>query len=349
LALVWSPAVTPTTDISLFAQLIGYDGMLWSATQDPSHPVGHLAAGEIVIERFTIHPLLHAVPGDYALTVGAYSPDGRFTSADGADAVRLTTISVIPATLRPVTARPAHVRFAGGPTLIGVDYDTGAPALVRAYLHWAGPGAGVDAQVRNQTGTVIGQKRIPALERSQYATLAFDFSGSVAQVALLDGDQPRRRSLLFGAAAPLPSHAPGERYVSFGDSLVLTGVDGPRAALRPEEEVTLALRFLSRRPLERDYIISTALHGINADGTWDWRADDDSVPALGAIPTLKWIHNSSVFDPHQLSIPADPPPTFAEGQLVIYDHFTQIPLPPLDERLHLGHAISLGTWPVASR
>jgi hypothetical protein len=348
LTLVWSPAVTPTTDISIFAQLIGYDGMLWSATQDPSHPVGRLAAGEIVIERLIIYPLLHAMPGDYGLKVGAYSPDGRFTSAEGIDAIQLTTVKVNPATLRPVTTHPTHVRFAGGPTLIGVDYDTSAPAPIRTYLHWAGPGAGADVQMLDQTGVVIGQKPIPALERGQYATLAFDFSGSVAQVALFDGDQPRRRTLLFGAVAPLPSHKPGERYVPLGDSLVLIGVDGPRAALKPEEEVTLALRFLSRRPLERDYIISTALYGINADGTWNWRADDDSVPALGAIPTLKWIHNSSVFDPHQLSIPADPPPTFAEGQLVIYDHFTQIPLPPLDERPLLGHTVSLGSWLVVS-
>jgi hypothetical protein len=76
--------------------------------------------------------------------------------------------------------------------------------------------------------------------------------------------------------------------------------------------------------------------------------DKDSVPALGAIPTLKWIHNSTVFAPHRLTIPNDAPQLPAEGSLVIYDHFTQAPLPPLDERLHLPPTISLGTWTVTA-
>jgi hypothetical protein len=344
LTLAWSPAVTPTTDLSLFAQLIGDDGRLWSSTRDASHPAGHLVAGEVVVERFTIYPLLHALPGDYGLTVGAYTPHDRLTTDDGADALRLATVAIRSATLRPVTTHPTYVRFSGGPTLIGVDYDSGVPGQVRAYVHWAGPGAEADVRLQDGDGAVLGQGHVPALARGQYATIAFDLAAAPAQVALLDGERPRRWNLLFGGAAPLPKPDSDERHVPFGDSLVLVGVDGPEGDLEPGEQVALNLRFLGSRPLERDYIVSTALVGINADGTWAWRAGDDSVPALGAIPTLKWIHGSSVFDPHRLTIPADAPPVPIDGQLVVYDHFTQAPLPLLDERLKLGHAVPLGTF-----
>jgi hypothetical protein len=348
LTLAWSPTSAPKSDLSLFAQLIGTDGRLWSATRDASHPAARLVAGEVVVERFVIHPRLHAPPGDYGLAVGVYTPDGRLRTTDGDDVVGLTMVHVRPSTPRPVTTHPTYVRFAGGPTLIGVDYDTGVSILMRVYLHWAGPGAEADVQLLDKSGAVIGQKHVPALARGQYATVALDFSGFPARIVLLDGDQPRRWNLLFERGAPLPSPTPDERYVPFGDSLVLVSSDGQAKGVKPGSDVTLGLHFLSRRPLERDYIVSTALVGLNPDDTWAWRVDDDSVPALGAIPTLKWIHNSAVYDPHRLTIPADALSPDADGYLVVYDHFTQTPILPLDERLRLPPTTPLGTWTVTS-
>jgi hypothetical protein len=349
LTLVWSPAVTPTTDVSTFAQLIGQDGRLWSATLDSRHAPSHLVAGEVVVERFVVYPLLHAPPGDYALTVGAYTAGGRLTTGESGQAVRLTTVRLRPSTLRPVTIHATRVRFAGGPTLVGVDYDAGMPGQVRVFLHWAGPGTASDAHLLDASGAVVGQVHVPALARGQYATAAADVSDFPARIALLDGDQPRRWNLLFGGGAPLPMGAAGERYVPFGDSLVLAGLDAPTGALEPATQVTLGLHFLSRRPLERDYVVSAALVGLNPDTTWAWRVDDDSVPALGAIPTLKWIHASAVFDPHRLTVPADAPQLPAAGSLAVYSHFTQTPLPPLDERFPLPPTVPLGTWPVTPR
>jgi hypothetical protein len=346
LTLAWSPTVSPTVDLSVFAQLIGQDGRLWSAALDSNHPPSRLLAREVVVERFVVYPLLHAPPGDYALTVGAYTPSGRLATDEGAEAVQLATVHLRASALRPVTVHPTRVRFAGGPTLIGVDYDTGEPGQVRTFLHWAGPGTEADLQVLDRSGAVIGQTRVPDLERGQYATVAVGSPGFPARVALLDGDQPRRWNLLFGGSAPLPPGAAGERYVPFGDSLVLTGLDEPAGDLHPGQDVTLGLHFLSTHPLERDYVFSTALVGLNPDRTWAWRVDEDSVPALGAIPTLKWIRNSAVFDPHRLTIPSDAPQLPAAGSLVAYDHFTQAPLPPLDERFRLPPTVPLGTWPV---
>jgi len=365
LTLAWSPAVTPTADVALFAQLIGPDGRLWSAAQDRSRPAGRLVAGEVVIEQFVVYPLLHASPGSYALVVGAYLPTEpgapRLTTPGETDAVRLTTVRLRPSTLRPVTRYPTFVRFAGGPTLIGIGYDTGVPGQVRVYLHWSGPGAEATLQLLDENGAVLGQSHVPALERGQYATTAVDFSTlptldelfrgahlypAPDRVRLLDGDHPRRWNLLFSGPVPLPAPAPGERYVPFGDSLILVGCEGPSGDLEPGTDVALGLHFLGVRPLERDYVVSTALTGLNPDGTWAWHDTHDTIPALGAIPTLKWIRGSAIFDPHQLAVPRDALPVPAAGSLVIYDHFTQAPLPPLDERL--GPTAPLGTWAVAS-
>jgi hypothetical protein len=68
---------------------------------------------------------------------------------------------------------------------------------------------------------------------------------------------------------------------------------------------------------------------------------------LGAIPTLKWIRGSMVLDPHRMAIPADASAVPVVSSFLIYDHFTQRLLPPLDERLDL--AVELGTWDIASR
>jgi hypothetical protein len=347
LTLAWSPVVAPTSDLSLFAQLIGPDGLLWSAARDPRHSAGHLVAGEVVVERFVVYSFLHAPPGQYAVVVGAYVPEERLKTGEGTDAVQLTTVRLRPSTLRPVTDRKTFVRYTGGPTLIGVDYDTGAPPLMRVYLHWAGSGAEGGLQLLDGSGAVIGQARVPALGQGQYATVALDSAGSPAKIALLDGDQPRRWNLIFDGSAPLPSPDPGDRYVPFGDAVVLTGFDGP-AKVSTGTDITQGFHFLSSRPLERDYIVSAALVGVKPDGTWDWRADDDSVPALGAIPTLKWIHGSSIYDPHRLTIPSDTLSPAADGYLVIYDHFTQAPLPPLDGRFQLGHIVPLGPGTIPS-
>ncbi|MGC9336275.1 MAG: hypothetical protein ACP5JJ_19200, partial [Anaerolineae bacterium] len=129
--------------------------------------------------------------------------------------------------------------------------------------------------------------------------------------------------------------------------MVLTGFDGPSADLQDGTEARLYLRFHSQRPLERDYIVSTSLTGLNPDGTWAWRESHDTVPALGAIPTLKWIRAPAVLDPHQVIIPDAVTAVPVVGSLLVYDHFTQASLPHLDDRFE--GLIELGTWNVVSR
>jgi hypothetical protein len=63
----------------------------------------------------------------------------------------------------------------------------------------------------------------------------------------------------------------------------------------------------------------------------------DGVPAMGAIPTLKWVGGSEVVSPYRLEVGE----TAVSGQTIggfvrFYDAFTNEPLPILDERLSEG-------------
>ena len=351
LTLAWSNAGAQEADLSFFAQLIGSDGRLWSAARDMRHVAGRVAAGEIVVERFVTYPFLHAPPGPYMLVVGAYlagEPNApRLATEEGADSVQLTTVHVRPATIRPITGHSTLALFTGGPALIGVDCDSGVAGQVRTFLHWSGVGDAVTFQLLDDDDAVLGQGIVPDLGDGEYATVAVDVAQVPAAMALLDGDEPRHWNGLLGGPVPLPRPSSGERYVPFGDVAVLK-----RCSLSPGQPqtggvVTLGLHFQAARAIERDYIISTALTGSNADGTWAWRESHDTVPALITIPTLKWIGGSVVFDPHRLTIPADATALAAAGSMGIYDQFTQAPLPALDERL--DPEVPLGTWTVEAQ
>jgi hypothetical protein len=111
--------------------------------------------------------------------------------------------------------------------------------------------------------------------------------------------------------------------------------------LHPGDRLTLDLNFVATRPILRDYSVSVQMTGQG------WRVSDDSVPALGAIPTLKWIAGSSITDRHVLTIPADAAPGPATISLILYDNFTQEPLALLDaELIKQGQSIPVGTWTV---
>ena len=67
---------------------------------------------------------------------------------------------------------------------------------------------------------------------------------------------------------------------------------------------------------------------------WAWWDLQDSIPAMGAIPTLKWIRGSFVRSPHRLTVnEAAPPEQELTGALTLYDAFTNRPLPILDDRI----------------
>lgn len=343
--LAWSPEEVRDSEIALFAQLLGPDGRLWSAAEDPRHAPESLSPGGVVVERFVVYPRLHAAPGDYTLVVGAYSSEGRFETTDGSDDLALETLNLRPATTRPVTKHRCLVRFMGGPTLVGVDYEAVGAETVRTYLHWAGPGRRSRLRLMGANGAVIAESRVPSLARGEYATIAVDHPVVPSRLEVLGDTGARRWNLLFHRSLRLPSPDPGERYVPFGDAAVLMHASGPNDRVEAGTEAAVSLRFQAQRALLRDYIVSTSLTGINAGGAWAFRVSHDTVPALGAIPSLKWIRDSMVLDPHRMKIPEDAPPVRVVGSLLLYDHFTQRALPHLDERL--DPAVEIGSWRVS--
>lgn len=130
--------------------------------------------------------------------------------------------------------------------------------------------------------------------------------------------------ILRPAPQPLPDPGPGAaHYVAFGGKLALIGVRAG-GEWRQGGQGRVAMRFLGLRPIVRDYVIS-----VGASGSATTDAPSDWVPAIGAMPTFKWIGGSMVNDVHLIRVLGGGE---AELTLGIYDAFTTAALPPLDER-----------------
>jgi hypothetical protein len=133
----------------------------------------------------------------------------------------------------------------------------------------------------------------------------------------------------------LPAVPSGARYLVYGGEIALLGAQYEVQG----ETLQVDLRWLALRPLTRDYTVSAQLIGQG------WRAQDDSTPALGAIPTLKWVQGMVVNDRHRLELPAEASGP-ASLRVAVYDAFTLEPLTVLDDRLlklGQGQAVEVAT------
>ncbi len=187
--------------------------------------------------------------------------------------------------------------------LIGYDWDNTLSDSPRLYLHW-------------QTGDGFLTEVIDdeVVELPAYAGPWGVSSNRWASITTPDN----------GYYVPL-----GQGIVWRGNQLMYN------QPLSPGQSITLSQNFLSSRPIMRDYTVSARLIGFEDDGYhWAWWDLDDAVPAMGAIPTLKWIQDSRVQSPHFLAV--DPYAIRGQqigGALNLYDAFTGRTLPILDERL----------------
>jgi hypothetical protein len=135
----------------------------------------------------------------------------------------------------------------------------------------------------------------------------------------------------------LPDNNPNNQYVPFGQGIVWhnkSTADFPQS-VHPDQLLTLRQPFFSSQPVRRDLVVSIRLVGYEPNGfNWAWWDLEDSVPALGAIPTLKWMPGSAVSDPHLVTVSPDATSgQEVEALLRIYDAFTGRPLPILDNRI----------------
>jgi len=111
--------------------------------------------------------------------------------------------------------------------------------------------------------------------------------------------------------------------------MAFVGLGDAADTAQPGEDVWLRPRFLALRPLTVDDSVSVGL----ARPDLGWERKSDGTPALGAIPTLKWVRGWRVEDPHALPLSPDAPVGPATVTVAVYDAFTLAPLHVLDERL----------------
>lgn len=309
----WRAPANPT-DINFFVQLIGPDGLLYGQ-MDVTHPASRITPNELLADRYDITVNIDAQPGAYRLVTGAYLPDGVRLAPDFTE---LGAVTILPRAEPPATAHPQPFGL-----LAGYDYDLSLAYSPRLYVHWRLDGQIHDLTLSDASGAPLLRVSLPP--SSGYITTALDLpSDYPVQVALFDSN-----SRLF----TFPSPDPADRYVSFGP-IVLTRAEVTRET---DGSYRVDLDWLADRPLTEDLIIKVDLVGEN----YSWRAQSDSVPAGGAIPTLKWIPGIIIHDRHRLAPQAQTPAAF---QLAVYDHFTQRTLPILDSRLAaLGPTVPLGS------
>ncbi|MCB8943243.1 MAG: DUF2723 domain-containing protein [Ardenticatenaceae bacterium] len=283
--------------VALFAHLVSADGVLVAQEDLTITP----ATPDIHLTQFRLTPRLGAAPGEYTLMIGAYvnSPEGIVPIGEARTAV--STLTVTAMARRPFTHNPVRYQNQGR-TLVGYDWDNtlvGQPP--RLYLHW-----------QTAAGFVTEVRDVP------------------------EGEVTLSREA-WGGERPFTLHNQPTHYVPFGQGIIWTGpLLDPQQPLHPGDTLILRQTFHSSQPIQRDINTSVRLVGYEADNvTWAWADLDEEfgVPAMGAIPTLKWIGGSAVHDPHQFTIPTTAIPGQRVGVLLnLYDAFTNRPIPVLDER-----------------
>jgi len=347
LQVAWQPLADLERDYSWFVHLEGPQGIAGQA--DITYGAGRVPVGEILIDgyRFSLRP--DTPPGDYRLIGGVYItfPDGhweRLRTADGQDAITLGSIHVRPRPEAPPTAHPLDIAWAEGSRLVGVDYDDSVAGQRRVYLHWQRPGGAPDLDLTLLAqGQPAARLRLPGAAEAGYQTVACTVSPAAGPLALqaAAGHQvpalgPWHRA--DGRPIVLPAQGPGARYLDLGGEMALVGAHWQPGIPAAGAPWRAELEFVAERALLKDYTVSLSLEG---DG---WRAQDDGTPALGAIPTLKWLAGWRIDDTRLIEVPAEAAGP-ARLRLTVYDAFTLAPLPVGDDRLaKAGQGVQATLW-----
>jgi hypothetical protein len=316
-----------------------------------------VAPGEVRFERLALALYPNLSPGRYQVMLGAYTVTGAgfetLSATGGEAAIHLTDLELVPSgcdlqstvcnpRFAPFTLHRLAVPFAGGPTLVGVDYDRSVPDVLRIYLHWRGPaGGGEQVRVRTTDGAEVDTS-LPPIPAGAYQTVLTDLRGPIgAPLHLVLADaQGVHRSAAGPWAWPvrevrLPAPSPDARFVPLGDEMIVVGAEARPAG--PGDRLAVDVTLVAQRPLTVDDSTSVRL----MDGEGRWLASHDYQPALGAVPTLKWIRGSRVVDRHLFSLPEDFDAGEIQATLLVYERFRLASLPSLDGRFT---EVPLGTW-----
>ena len=321
LTLAWREVTPLAAPTSLFAHLIGADGALYAQEDVAARPQS--GAGAITLTQFRLTPRPGAGPGAHTVAVGAYRTISgeRLAGENGEERVAADTLTVTALTRPLATQNPVYRPLAESEgRLIGYDWDVTLPGRPRLYLQWQTE-AGYQVEVQDvDEGSADLPPTVGPWGLTELASLTVE---------------------------------EGEHYVPFGEGIVWLGegLAAGEEGVRPGETLLLAQEFAVSRPVDENAVVSVRLIGYEADGVqWAWWDLADGVPALGAIPTLKWIGGSRIWDPHRLEVSQEATPGQTVGGLVrLYDAFTGRTIPILDERIVQEQpGIPLGTTVVGS-
>ena len=287
----------------LFAHVVTSDGRL-VAQQD----ILLQATTEWQASRLTLTPQLQSVPGDYQLILGAYEADGGapLPTRDGDTRFAAGRIELVARSRPPLTRHPTYRPDPDNERiLIGYDWDTSWANDPRLYLHWRVP----DGYVTET----------PPLPNPTY-------------------DLPTWRGP-WGLRLQRTLSPVDTSYVPFPAGIVWLGpLRSDGESVTPGDLLHLWGYWGSDRPVYRDYAVAMRLVGYVEDSRlWAW-ADLDNrfgIPAMGAIPTLKWVGGSTIYDTHRLSVAATASNNQQIGVILgLYDSMTNTPLSPLDDRFN---------------
>ncbi len=237
--------------------------------------------------------------------LGAYGAESLL-DAQGAARTPIVSYVLSAASAPPVTFNPVRRPLSAVDsdlTLVGYDWDNSIPGTPRLYLHWK-EAEGYYSEVSDQAG------------REDVLPLTIGPWGLETGGFNIGSDE-------------------NQRYIPFSEGIVWNGKSFQDGPLEPGQTLKLQQNFFSSRPIFSDIVVSVRLVGFEDDGFhWSWWDLDDNVPAMGAIPTLKWIGGSAVRDPHWLIVDEEAWSGQSVSPLLrLYDAFTGRSVPILDERI----------------
>ena len=299
LVLAWKPTRTLDPSTTLFAHLVAADGRLAGQSDVTAR---HNDQG-IALTQLSLTPFAGVPPGEYTIQIGAYGQH-PLLAPDGSARTPVTSIHLRPSEVPPATKNPLQRQIVDDSSrkLVGYDWDNTWAGQPRLYLHW-------------QTD-------------QGYISDTFD-SGAPSMASFL-GPWGLSSSRWNNLASPGSGH-----YVPLSEGLVWAGQSPDFSSVSPGQKLTLRQDLQASVPVLSDLVVSVRLIGFEEDGYhWDWWDLNDAVPAIGAIPTLKWIGGSQVRSPHFVAVDNSAHPgQQVGGALTLYDAFTGRTLPILDERL----------------
>jgi len=296
LTVAWQPRGSLPPDAILFTHYVGPGDTIFGQDDHPA-----IATDGITLTQFRVVPRPSTPAESLTIYLGVADAESNTREA-------LTVVGVTTAPSAPFTRNKVQRLVSGQPvqSLIGYDWDHTLPERTRLYLHWQTASDGYSTQVVDDAA--LDQLTLPPYRGPWGVPIE---------------------------AWRFPSGRDGGHYVPLAEGVVWTGETLNGLILAPEETVVVDQEFHSARPINRDYIVSVRLISLEADGVhWAWWDLNDSVPAMGAIPTLKWVAGSFVRSPHGVTVAETAKPDQAmTGALTLYDAFTNRPLAILDERI----------------